>query len=81
MFLRDVENEPSETTHTGRQIARLKKRGVEIPQLLQIFACKPAMSKALGELSEQIMRGPSPLEPGLRELIAAFTSDRNGCVF
>jgi AhpD family alkylhydroperoxidase len=27
------------------------------------------------------MRGPSPLSPGLRELIAAFTSRRNDCLF
>jgi len=28
-----------------------------------------------------VMRGPSPLSPGLRELIAAFTSRRNDCLF
>jgi len=27
------------------------------------------------------MRGPSPLPPGIRELIAAFTSRRNDCPF
>jgi AhpD family alkylhydroperoxidase len=27
------------------------------------------------------MRGPSPLSPGQRELIAAFTSKRNECPF
>jgi len=28
-----------------------------------------------------VMRGPSPLSPGMRELIAAFTSARNHCPF
>jgi len=28
-----------------------------------------------------VMRGPSPLPPGVRELIAAFTSRRNDCPF
>jgi AhpD family alkylhydroperoxidase len=27
------------------------------------------------------MRGPAPLDPGMRELIAAFTSARNHCPF
>ena len=31
--------------------------------------------------SQEVMRGPSPLSPGLRELIAAFTSRRNDCLF
>jgi AhpD family alkylhydroperoxidase len=28
-----------------------------------------------------VMRGPAPLSPGLRELIAAYTSQKNDCPF
>jgi hypothetical protein len=35
----------------------------------------------LSALSDGIMRGPSPLSAGMRELIAAFTSRRNACLF
>jgi len=81
MFLPDVENHPDPGSAMGAQMQRLRKLGVEVPQLLHIFAYKPAVAKALGEFSEAVMRGPSPLSAGQRELIAAFTSARNHCVF
>lgn len=81
MFLKKVEQGGDRTSNTGTKIERLTAKGVEVPDLLRIFAFKPGMSKVLAELSEEIMRGPSPLSPALRELIAAFTSDRNDCVF
>ena len=81
MFLRDVEDKPVASSGIGSQIQALRKLGVEVPQLLHVFAYKPELAKALGELSEVIMRGPSPLSPGQRELIAAFTSAQNQCVF
>ena len=81
MFLKEIERNPNRESSAGKRIERLSRRGVEVPQILHIFAYKPAMAEALGEFSETVMRGPSPLSPGLRELIAAFTSDRNHCVF
>ena len=36
---------------------------------------------ALSRFTQEIMRGPAPLSPGMRELIAAFTSYRNDCPF
>jgi alkylhydroperoxidase family enzyme len=81
MFLRDVENKPAAGSGFKAQVQALKESGIEVPQLLHIFAYKPELAKALGEFSEVIMRGSSPLSPGLRELIAAFTSAQNRCVF
>ncbi len=81
MFLKHIEENPDPSSSMGERIRRLARLGIEVPQLLHIFAYKPEMAAALGEFSEIVMRGPSPLSPGLRELIAAFTSDRNHCVF
>ncbi len=81
MFLKHVEQNPDPASSMGRRIRRLAELGIEAPQILHIFAYKPAVAAALGEFSQIVMRGPSPLSPGLRELIAAFTSDRNHCVF
>ncbi|MCX5199501.1 carboxymuconolactone decarboxylase family protein [Streptomyces sp. NBC_00249] len=39
---------------------------------------KPASGRKLSELAEQLLRGPSPLTVGERELIAAYVSFRNG---
>lgn len=81
MYLRDVEANPSPASSFTSQLLSLRSQGVEVPQIINIFAYKPELARLLGEFSEEVMRGPSPLSAGLRELIAAFTSDRNHCVF
>jgi uncharacterized peroxidase-related enzyme len=40
---------------------------------------RPETSKPLNELAEVLLRGPSTLSCGERELIAAFVSSRNDC--
>ncbi|MER7764838.1 carboxymuconolactone decarboxylase family protein [Streptomyces sp. NPDC097619] len=49
-----------------------------IPGIRGLMAAKPASGLKLNELAEQLLRGPSPLTPGERELIAAYVSHRNG---
>ena len=65
----------------GQVIRRLQESGETVPSILRLFAFKPERAKHLLELSQDIMRGPSPLSAGLRELIAAFVSRRNDCPF
>jgi hypothetical protein len=48
---------------------------------MHLFAFKPDRTQFLSRFTQGVMRGPSPLSPGLRELIAAFTSKRNLCLF
>ena len=81
MYLPDVQNQPDPDSPFTSQIRALRAIGVDVPQILNIFAYKPKVARQLGEFTEAVMRGPSPLAPGMRELIAAFTSDRNHCVF
>lgn len=80
MYLRDVENKPPAPAH-ARIIDSIKASGAEVPQILHLFAYKPEMTEHLERFSHAVMRGPSPLSPGMRELIAAFTSQRNRCPF
>ena len=47
--------------------------------LSEIFADQGSSSLALLKYCEIVMRGPSPLTPGQRELIAGFTSGLNDC--
>lgn len=44
-----------------------------------ILAHNPAAGRALIEYHEIVLRGPSPLTPGERELIAAYVSGLNEC--
>ena len=56
-------------------------RGGSLSQILHLFAEKPRATRHLMRFTQEVMRGPSPLSPGMRELIAAFTSKRNDCPF
>ena len=80
IFLRAVESsaEPSPYAHA---IENAQAAGKEYPQIWHLFAFKPAATVHLARFTQEIMREPGPLTPGFRELIAAYTSRRNGCVF
>ena len=65
----------------GARIRAMRDQGLAVPQILHLLAFRPERAGHLGRLSQEVMRGPSPLSAGLRELIAAFTSSRNHCLF
>jgi alkylhydroperoxidase family enzyme len=46
-----------------------------------MFAYLPEATEHLARFTQAILRGPAPLSPGMRELIAAYTSYRNDCPF
>ena len=80
MHLPQVENaEPK--GHYAQVIAGLRAVGAPVPQIMHLFAFKPDRTAFLQQFTHGVMRGPSPLSAGLRELIAAFTSRRNDCRF
>jgi hypothetical protein len=81
MYLREVENNPNASGPYAEQMRMMRSHGATVPQIMHLFAFKPEVTKGLEEFSEGVMRGPSPLSPGMRELIAAFTSRRNDCEF
>ena len=80
MYLRDVENNPG-TGMYARLIQQAKENGMPIPQIRYLFAFKPQATDHLARFTQEMLRGPSELSPGMRELIAAFTSRRNECPF
>ncbi len=81
MFLPTVENNPKLEDRWARIIRALRQAGAAAPQIYHLFAFKPEATRHLERFTHAVMRGPSPLSPGLRELIAAFTSKRNGSPF
>jgi len=80
MYLKDVEGKKPEGGF-AEMIERMQAQGAPIPQIWYLFAFKPDVMQHLAELTQGVMRGPSPLSGGMRELIAAFTSRRNQCPF
>lgn len=80
MFLPEVEQSPPKGNYAG-PIHGMRSAGVPVPQIMHLFAYKPDRTDHLSAFTQGVMRGPSPLSPGMRELIAAFTSRRNDCPF
>ena len=80
MFLRDVEGHGGDSPWAAA-IAQLRAARAPVPQIWHLFAFKPDRTDHLARFTQGVMRGPSPLPPGIRELIAAFTSRRNDCPF
>ncbi len=52
-----------------------------LPGITAGFAFRPETAKPMRELAEVLLRGPSTLTSGERELIATFVSSRNDCYF
>ncbi len=80
MFLPGVEQGPKPGPWTDL-IRAAQAAGREYPQIWHLFAFRPDATEHLARFTQEILRGPSPLSPGLRELIAAYTSALNHCPF
>jgi uncharacterized peroxidase-related enzyme len=57
------------------------KTGIDQPGIVELLFYKGPSGKALSNLAQTILVGPSELSPGERELIAAYVSDLNNCEF
>ena len=75
MYLHEIESQEDDA------IRAMRRAGVAVPQIMHLFAFKPEVTAHLSAFSQAVMRGPSPLSAGWRELIAAFTSKLNHCPF
>lgn len=62
-------------------IADAKGRGAEYSKIWDLFAFKNEFTVHLARFSHGVMRLPATISPGLRELIAAYTSYQNECAF
>jgi alkylhydroperoxidase family enzyme len=80
MFLPDVEKNPQPGPYYD-SLRASQQAGCEYPQIWHLFAYRPGATEHLARFTQEIMRGPAPISPGLRELIAAYTSYQNDCPF
>lgn len=80
MFLKDVEQHRGDDNYT-RAIEVMKRASQEYPQILHMFSYKMHATVHLERFTQEMMREPAPLLPGIRELIAAYTSSLNQCPF
>ena len=80
MFLPGVEANPKPSPYADL-IRMMQTAGAEYPQIWHMFAFKPEATAHLARFTQEMLREPAPLSPGLRELIAAYTSACNHCPF
>jgi len=80
MFLPEVEGDPPPSP-VADLIRVAQAGGNEYPKIWHLFAYRPEATGHLSGFTQEIMRGDCPLSPGIRELIAAFTSYGNDCPF
>jgi hypothetical protein len=80
MFLAAVEQHPQSGPFCD-VLRAAQAAGPEYPQIWHLFAYRPRATEHLARFTQEIMRGDAPISPGLRELIAAYTSYRNDCPF
>jgi len=80
MFLPEVEHRNLGGAYS-HLIDDLRATGHQVPQIMHLFAYKPDRAGFLSRFTQSVMREPSPLSAWFRELIAAFTSQRNDCRF
>jgi alkylhydroperoxidase family enzyme len=80
MFLAGVEHNPQPCAYRTL-IEQMRTQNQEYPQIWHLFAFLPGATDHLARFTQEVLRGPAPLSPGLRELIAAYTSMRNACPF
>ena len=52
-----------------------------LPGIFGLIAAYPEPATHLAGLAQALLRGPSSLTPAERELIAAFISSQNQCLF
>lgn len=57
------------------------KTGIDQPGIVELLFYKGPTGKALSNLAETLLRGPSDLTSGERELIASYVSNLNDCEF
>ncbi len=80
MYLPGVEQNPQPGPFADG-MREMQRAGGEYPQIWHLFAFRPQATNHLARFTQEIMRGPEPLTPAFRELIAAYTSARNQTPF
>ena len=62
-------------------IESARTRNAEYSKIWDLFAFQPDFTIHLARFTQGVLRAPATISPGLRELIAAYTSHVNECRF
>ena len=62
-------------------IASARGRNAEYSKIWDLFAYQQSFTIHLARFTQGVLRQPATISPGLRELVAAYTSYQNECGF
>ena len=80
LFLADVERRHQPGPY-ATLVADARSSGVEYSKIWDLFAYQNDITVHLGRFTQGVLRQPSSVSPGMRELVAAYTSHLNRCGF
>jgi uncharacterized peroxidase-related enzyme len=80
LFLPGVEGDSKPSLYRTL-IEAARGRGAAYSKIWDLFAFQPEFTPHLARFTQGVLRQPATIDPGLRELIAAYTSYRNECRF
>jgi uncharacterized peroxidase-related enzyme len=80
LYLPDVEHDHQPGPYKSL-IADARGRDAEYSKIWDLFAFKNDFTIHLARFTQGVLRTPASITPGMRELIAAYTSTQNACAF
>ena len=80
LYLPGVESNPQPGIYQDL-IAAARARDAEYSKIWDLFAFQQTFTIHLARFTQGVLRQPASISPGLRELIAAYTSYQNECAF
>jgi uncharacterized peroxidase-related enzyme len=80
LYLPGVEANPKPGVYRDL-IAAARSRNAEYSKIWDLFAFQQDFTVHLARFTQGVLRQPASISPGVRELIAAYTSYQNECAF
>lgn len=80
LYLPEVEANPQPGIYRDL-ITAARARDLEYSKIWDLFAFQQDFTVHLARFTQGVLRQPATISPGLRELIAAYTSYQNECAF
>ena len=80
LYLPEIEANPRAGAYRTL-IERAKANGTEYSKIWDLFAFQHDITIHMGRFTHGVLRQPASISPGIRELIAAYTSRLNECGF
>jgi uncharacterized peroxidase-related enzyme len=81
LYIPDIENKPKPDGVYQRIVEKTKAEHPEYPKIWDLFAYGEDFTGHLARFTNGVLRTPASISPGMRELVAAYTSHLNRCAF